>query len=155
MRKLFYMLLPIVSLHFCYAQENEKIHEIEQYIDSITDDVNFAAETSTGVTTNAEGKSVDYSLSYYAIDEKDLFSIVYIEFDKVSLNKIFTFKDGKVIRIVLEKINHDKQNDRVLAQVVYFFDHDVLLNKEDTNNSYPPGQLLNEAKEKLHVFLSL
>lgn len=140
-----------------HAQEpaQDKIELISTYIEEVIDQVNFVPETTTGVTTTAEGKSVDYSLSYYAMDEKELFTVVYAQFDTTSTNKIFTYKDGEVVRVAMEKISHQKENDRVVFQAMYFYDHGQLLNPNDEQEGYSSSQALEEGKTYLNTFLKL
>lgn len=148
-----------INIYFLTAQTGKdasiKIKEIEQYIDNVTTTVNFAAETSTGVITYPDGKPVDYSLTYYATGPTDLFSIVYQEFDTLSINKVFYYKEGEVILIVIEEIDTRKESDRLVNQVIYYFENNILLNTEAEQEKYASAALLEEAAEKRQTFLSL
>ncbi len=148
-----------VNIFFSTAQIKEdaslKTKEIEQYIDHINNTVNFAAETSTGTVTKPDGKVIDYSLTYYAAGPDDLFSIVYQEFDILSVNKVFYYKEGKVIFIVVEEIDTQKEGDRLVNQVIYYFEDEAVINTENEQEKYTSEALVKEAEERRQQFLAL
>jgi len=130
-----------------------KISEINTYIENINENEQFEVENVNG-TLKRNNKDIDYSISYFAFDSTQLFSVIYQEYDEISTNKIFYYKKNKVVAAIVEIINNKDNKDRLEEQVIYFYDMDTLLNTAEINEKYPSDALLNEGKNRLKEFLS-
>ncbi|MDN3707082.1 hypothetical protein QW060_08035 [Myroides ceti] len=130
-----------------------KISEINTYIEDINENEQFEVENING-TLKKNNKDIDYSISYFAFDATQLFSVIYQEYDEISTNKIFYYKKNKVVAAIVEIINNKDNKDRLEEQAIYFYDVDTLLNTAEINEKYPHDSLLNEGKNRLKEFLA-
>lgn len=137
---------------FAFSQENS-IENIEKNIKQIIENNTFTPETSNGVITNEIGKEIPFNISYYYhLESEKLFSVIYQEHDEISLSKTFYFENEKVVLAIIEKINNKVSKDRIVEQILYYFNNSELINTTELNENYLPSDLYKESMKYLEDF---
>jgi len=140
MLTIIFFLFQILVTH---AQNtNSEIKEIQKYIQSTSQNEWFDPVNSSGTLDNG----TSYDLSYYVLPDTDIFSIIYTVYDKYTIQKVFYYKDKKLIACILEETDANNAN-KLIRYVDYFYKDGVLINTADENKNLPSNTLLAEGLE--------
>ena len=141
-----YLFLFLVVSCFTFAQNKEA--SIETRIKNVIENSNFLPETTNGTNQNVNGKEIPFNTSYYYhLNDEKLFSVIYQEHDEISLNKTFYYENDQVVLIVIEKINNKLSKDRIVEQIMYYFENNQQINISQINENYNADELLKEAEK--------
>lgn len=148
MGRFIFTVLYLLMHTFLLAQNEQKINEIQIYIEKVTAETNFVSDTEQGTVVNpADGSPVSFSRSFYALDEQQLFSVFYQEYGSDALQKIFYYKENQPIAVIIEYTDKSDTHKPLSVQIQYFFDEDKFLNLEELSDVFLPDLLVKEAKE--------
>lgn len=143
MKNMLTIIFFLIQILVTNAQNtNSEIKEIQKYIQSTSQNEWFDPVNSSGTLDNG----TSYDLSYYVLPDTDIFSIIYTVYDKYTIQKVFYYKDKKLIACILEETDANNAN-KLIRYVDYFYKDGVLINTADENKNLPSNTLLAEGLE--------
>jgi hypothetical protein len=138
-KKLILILIVLYNI-VLFAQDNtQKIIDIQSYIQETSQSAWFDPINKTG---NLED-GTSYDLSYYTLNENDLFSVIYTTFGKITLRKVYYYKNNVVIASIVEETDANNAN-KLLNYADYFYENAQLINVNEMKNEFLPTEIYNE-----------
>jgi len=152
MKKTILNLVMLLVSVFTFAQQNKSVAIEEKILDVIQNNT-FLPETKNGFLLSDNGKEIAYNTSfYYFLDSEKLFSVLYEQHDEITFKKTYYFDEDQLVLVVIEKVNNKLSTDRIIEQILYFYEDGKLIDASDYTAKYIPEELLEEGNNYFKEF---
>lgn len=138
---LFFTLTALSS----FAQTaDDEIKKIQTYIQTTSQNEWFDPVNKTGTLENGSL----YDLAYYIKPDLDTFSIIYTVFEKLTLKKIFYYRNNDLVACIIEETD-PKNANKLLQYADYFYKDGTLINVADEKKGFSSTEIYEEGNQKL------